>query len=128
MSDTPPEITIAMQQLRDLAVECWRLRRVAESAVEPAHVAGLRRIARSLADILGELGVEIVDFSGRNYDVGFVAEVIDVHEEEGMSQDQAVIEETVVPTLLWRGHVVDAGQIVVKRAPRTATQPSEVEP
>jgi hypothetical protein len=114
----PDAIQIETTFLRDLSIECWRLGRAAEAAPDAPYRATVLRVGRSISAILTACGVQIVDFVGRSYDPGLVAEVIDVREEPGLGAEDAVVEETVVPTLLLRGQLLERGQIVVKRAPR----------
>ena len=61
--------------------------------------------------------IEIVDFAGRIYDPGLVPEVVEVRLDETLPDGHAVIEETIAPTVTWRGQVIRPGQIVVKRSP-----------
>ncbi len=114
----PDVIQIETTLLRELSIEGWRLGRAAEAAPDAPYRATVLRVGRSISEILAVCGVEIVDFAGRSYDPGLVPEVIDVREEPGLGEHEAVVEETVVPTLLLRGQVLERGQIVIKRAPR----------
>jgi hypothetical protein len=76
----------------------------------------LRHAARCIAEILKEIGVEIVDFAGRNYDPGMVPEVVEVREVLDLPDGRAVVDETIAPTVTWHGRVVKPGQIIVKRS------------
>jgi len=46
-----------------------------------------------------------------------VPEVVEVREDQGLPDGHAIIDETVAPTVTWRGQVIKAGQIIVKRSP-----------
>ena len=54
------------------------------------------------------MGIEVVDFSGRPYDPGMVPEVVEVREDQGLPDGHAIIDETVAPTVTWRGQVIKA--------------------
>lgn len=115
----PGAIQIEARVLRDLSIECWRLARAADATPDAPNRAAILRVARSISEILARCEVEIVDLAGRTYDPGFVAEVVDVTEEPSLGEHEVVVDETIVPTLLFRGQILDRGQIVVRRAPRT---------
>src|ERR1700692_3583028 len=76
----------------------------------------LRHAARRIAKVLKESGIEVVDFAGRNYDPGMVPEVVEVREVPDLPDGSAVVEETIAPTVTWRGQVVRPGQIMLKRS------------
>ena len=111
-------VQIEMGALRELSIECWRLGRAAEAAPDTQNRAALLRAARRVSEVLASCGVEVVDLAGRTYDPGFVAEVIDVMEQPRLGEDEAVVGETVLPTLLFRGEIIERGQIIVHRAPQ----------
>jgi hypothetical protein len=54
--------------------------------------------------------------SGRPYDACMVPEVVEVREDQGLPAGRAIIEETIAPTVTWRGQVIKPGQIIVKRS------------
>jgi hypothetical protein len=118
----PAELSIAMEGACALSLECWRLGRIAALSNDDAERAGLRHVARRITDTLKGMGIEAVDFAGRIYDSGMVPDVIEVRECCGL-RDGAVIDETVTPTVTWRGQVIKSGQIIVKR---TVARPPEV--
>ena len=113
----PPELSIAVEGACTLSLECWRLKGIAELVKEGTEGSGLRHVIRCITDTLAEMGIEVVDFAGRTYDPGMVPEVVDVREDPEMPRGSAVIDETIAPTVTWRGQVVAPGQIIVKRSP-----------
>ena len=112
----PDELPIAMEGACSLSLECWRLRRIAELAQDSNEGSGLRHAVRRITEILKSMGVETVDFAGRIYDPGMVPEVVEVREDQGLPAGRAIIEETIAPTVTWRGQVIKPGQIIVKRS------------
>jgi hypothetical protein len=121
VTGAPEALTLTMQRARELSIECWRLRQGALRSQDPAHVSMLNRVAHSIAEILAELGMEILDFTGAAYDPGFVAQVIAVEEDHTLPVGHAEVAETVIPTLLWRGRVIEPGQVVIRRSSVPAT-------
>ena len=111
----PEQLSLRLEGACGLALECWRLRRMAASLKEQHEAAALRYTVRKIGEILESVGIEIVDFAGRNYDSGMVPEVVEMREEEGTSSDLMVIDETIVPTVTWRGKVVEPGKIALRR-------------
>jgi hypothetical protein len=110
----PLELSIPMEGACSLSLECWRLARIAELSEDDAERASLRHAVRRLSETLRELAIEAVDFVGRIYDPGMVPEVVEVIECRG-SPEGMVVEETISPTVTWRGNVIKSGQIIVKR-------------
>ncbi len=113
----PDELVISVEGACDISLECWRLSHLAQLEKGSNDGAGLRHAARRIAETLNAMGIEIIDFAGRIYDPGLVPEVVEVRQDETLPDGHAVIEETIAPTVTWRGQVVKPGQIIVKRSP-----------
>ena len=122
----PDELPITLEGACIISLECWRLSRLAESLKDSNEGVGLRHAARRIAETLNAMGIEIVDLAGRIYDPGLVPEVVEVRQDDGLSDGQAIIEETIAPTVTWRGQVVKTGQIIVKRSPLKPQEITEV--
>lgn len=102
----PSELPVTLGSLADLAVEWWRLERW---AVDDSKIVG-RHVARRVARFLEEHGIEVVDLTGKPYEAGLAAEVLERIPDEGETR----VEETVSPIVLWKGTVVKQGQVVTK--------------
>src|SRR2546430_12724236 len=113
----PHELAISIEGACDISLECWRLSQLAELQKDSSDGAGLRHAARRITETLNAIGIEIIDFAGRIYDPGLVPEVIEVRQDEMLPDGHAVIEETIAPTVTWRGQVIKSGQVIVKRSP-----------
>jgi hypothetical protein len=113
----PPQLPMAMEEVCTLSVESWRLVRIAALLKDRNEGPGLRYAVRRITEILKGMGIEVVDLAGRSYDSGMVPEVVEVREDQDLSDGPAVIDETVAPTVIWRGQVIAPGQIIVRRAP-----------
>lgn len=122
----PEEVPISVKGARELSLECWRLGRLAESLKDHSEGPALRHAVRRITETLNSMGIEWVDFAGRAYDAGLVPEVIEVREDPALRDSQAIIEETIAPTVTWRGLVIMPGQILVKRSPIKSDEHSEV--
>src|ERR1017187_8217471 len=112
----PAELAMDTDGACALALECWRLSFIAELLKDSNQGAGLRHAVRRITETLKGMGIEVVDFSGRPYDAGMVPEVVEVREDQGLPAGRAIIEETIAPTVTWRGQVIKHGQIIVKRS------------
>jgi hypothetical protein len=99
-----------------LSLECWRLSLIAEVLRDSSEGAGLRHAVRRITETLKGMAIEVVDFAGRPYDPGMVPEVVEVREDQGLPEGHAIIDETIAPTVTWRGQVINPGQIIVKRS------------
>ncbi|HEX8499336.1 MAG TPA: hypothetical protein VF659_02000 [Pyrinomonadaceae bacterium] len=111
--ELPQTLPVALSSLAELAVEWWRLERWAGAAGESSPQA--RHVARRLGKFLSDLGVEVLDVSGRAYEPGLAVEVLDAFEDARLPAGSQVIDETVAPVVLFRGAVVRHGRVVVRR-------------
>ncbi len=111
--ELPQTFPVTLTSLAELAVEWWRLGRWAGGAEESSPQA--RHVARRLGKFLGDLGVEVLDVTGREYEPGLAVEVLDAFEDAGLPAGSQVIDETVAPVVLFRGAVVRHGQVIVRR-------------
>jgi hypothetical protein len=109
-----------MADIRALGTECWRLGKLAHAA-DGATGAGLRYASRRLSEILRGTEVEVVDLAGRAYDPGMIPEVVEIRDDLDLPSGHSIVDETIAPTLTWRGTVISAGQIVVRRSTTTPT-------
>ena len=112
----PTELTMDADDACALSLECWRLSLIAELLKDSTQGPGLRHAVRRITETLKGMGIEAVDFVGRPYDAGMVPEVVDVREDQGLPEGRAIIDETIAPTVTWRGQVIKPGQIIVKRS------------
>ena len=125
MSTMPPELPISRQSLITLAIESWRLARTASLLGNAHELASLRYAARQFSEVLSEMNIELVDLAGRAYDPGMAPEVVDVQDDPKLSAGIVVIDETISPTVLWRGQVIEAGQISLRRGHAVAQSAME---
>ena len=119
----PDELAISVEGTCDISLECWRLSQLAESRKESNEGAGLRHAVRRITETLNAMEIEIIDLAGRVYDPGLVPEVVEVRLDDTLPDGHAVIEETIAPTVTWRGQVIKPGQIIVRRSP---LEPAEI--
>ena len=112
----PTELTMDADDACALSLECWRLSLIAELLKDSNQGPGLRHAVRRISETLKGMGIEVVDFVGRPYDPGMVPEVVEVREDQGLPDGRAIIDETIAPTVTWRGQVIKPGQIIVKRS------------
>jgi hypothetical protein len=124
----PTELSVSIDAACDISLQCWRLRQLAELQKDSKDGAGLRHATSCITEALNTMGIEIIDLAGRIYDPGLVAEVVEVHHDETFPDGHAVIEETITPTVTWRGQVIKPGQIIVKRSPLPPAESSEIDP
>ncbi|MCX7313738.1 MAG: hypothetical protein NTV56_18940 [Alphaproteobacteria bacterium] len=112
----PDLLPMSLENVCSISLECWRLERLGDRLKDTDEGVGIRHASRHIAEILRAIGVELVDFTGRNYDPGLVPEVVEMLEEAESSGGHLVIAETISPTMTLFGQVVKRGQIIVKRS------------
>jgi hypothetical protein len=116
--ELPQTLPVTLASLAELAVEWWRLGRTAGDATAFDSSPQARHVARRLGKFLSDLGLEVLDVTGRAYEPGLAVEVLDAFEDAQLPAGAQVIDETIAPVVLFRGAVVRHGQVVVKRNSR----------
>ena len=96
-----------------LAAEAWRLGRrlgkIEAGTPDDERLRPLRDSISRLDDVFAEYRVQIVEHEGQPYDPGLQVEVLHAREGEG----NPVIIETIRPTILLDGRVLQQGQVVI---------------
>jgi hypothetical protein len=116
--ELPQTLQVTLSSLAELAVEWWRLGRTAGDATAFDSSPQVRHVARRLGKFLSDLGLEVLDVTGRVYEPGLAVEVLDAFEDARLPAGSQVIDETIAPVVLFRGAVVRYGQVVVRRNSR----------
>jgi hypothetical protein len=96
-----------------LAAETWRLGRrlgrIETGAPDDERLRPLRDSFSRLDDIFAEYRVQIVEHEGQPYNPGLQVEVLHAREGDG----SPIILETIRPTILLDGRVLQQGQVVI---------------
>ena len=112
-NELPQTLNVSLSSLAELAVEWWRLERLGGDAPDSSPQA--RHVARRLGRFLSDLGLEVLDVTGRAYEPGLAVEVLDAFDDPRLPAGSQLIDETVSPVVLFRGAVVRHGRVVVRR-------------
>lgn len=111
-----PDAEVA-KLLKTVGTAVWRLERrmLDEETREPKDE--FRKVWRSveaIRDALTDIGVEIIDWTGRRYDEGLPLKV--VSEDERTSLKEPEITETLLPTIRFRQQTqIQMGEVIVGR-------------
>jgi hypothetical protein len=124
-STLPTELSLSRQSAITLAIESWRLSRIAALLGNAQEGTSLRYVARQFSEVLSAMNIEIVDMVGLTYDPGMAPKVVDVQDDPKLGAGIAIIDETVSPTVMWRGQVIESGQISLRRGHSTAQSATE---
>lgn len=96
-----------------LAAEVWRLQRrlarAEEQAADSETLRPLRDSVTRLQDVFAEYDVQVLEHEGEAYDPGLQVEVLHAREGDGPT----VIVETIRPSILLNGRVLQQGQVVI---------------
>ena len=114
MTEVIDKVGVKISTLADLAVELWRLERWAFQSGFERDRSLARHSARKLASFLTGMEFELSDLAGQPYDPGLAVEVIDTEYEGDSAAVAPTVAEMLAPIVLWRGHVVKAGQVVIR--------------
>lgn len=107
----PPEVSEA---LVSIATNAWRAKNkmVDEETDEPKDE--MHRVFRHIEGIFNAfegLDLKVIDPKGRPYDTGMALKAISFEQTAGLSQEE--ITETIKPTILWRGLLLQTGEVIV---------------
>ena len=117
-SEGPLVLLMPLDKARELATECWRLEKFSkELSIFGNDRLFLDRTNRCLNEILNSIGIRTIDLAGTAYDPGVLPEVLQVQVDSTLPHDTSFIDETVSPTVMWNGKVIQLGQIIVRQAP-----------
>ncbi len=97
------------------------MKRIVELLEENSASRRLQQCVRRMSRTLEAMGIEVLDFTGRAYDPGMVPEVVEVRYDLDLLDGRSFIDETVAPTVTWRGQVVNPGQVTLRRCPGFTT-------
>jgi len=106
-----------------LAVELWRLdKRLVklEGARQDPAIQALFDQVRRIREILESAKVEIRDHTGASYADGTSLKVLAFEETKEIMPGQMRVLETVKPTILWTGQIIERGEVIVGIPPAQA--------
>ena len=104
---------VAPEQLKSLAVECWRIKNLLPDFVESKKYAVLGSIVEKMIALLESAGVEIEDPTGADYKDGLTINVAVFEETGSLRVGVRRITETLSPTVYISGKLVQAARVIV---------------
>lgn len=107
----PPKVT---STLALIATNAWRakVRIIDPETGQPKE--DLRRIYRHIEGIFNafdELGMKIIDPTGRAYDSGMALKAISFEQTHGLAREE--IKETIKPSVTWNDRLIQMGEVIV---------------
>ncbi len=113
---------VNVDSLAALAVESWRLNRWIASKTSDDSLAIPKQMLRRLNKLLEECNVTVEDLTGRPFDPGLAAEVVDVVPDDGSPADVAIIVETIAPIVMWNNIAVKHALVVIRQNPSVTVE------
>lgn len=105
--------------IQRLAIEYWRMQRMATRLLQqqPPNAARqqasqLRYSARQVGRLLSAHGLELIDHDGDAYSPNLPVTVM--NKEDFSGQPHLRISQTLEPTVMYRGNVVELGRVLVE--------------
>ena len=117
-NDVSPSLNLPLPALIDLGIEHWRLTGWLTTAGQQADCALARHALRRMEDFLRNCELEIRSLDGQPFDAGMAARVVESVDDPQLGQGKVVVEETLVPLVLWRGTVVRPADVVTRSGTR----------
>jgi len=104
---------VTPEQLKALAVECWRIKNLLPELVENKKQPVLRSIVEKMTVLLESTGVEIEDPSGSEYRDGLTISVAVFEETGSLPKGVRRITETLSPSVYISGKLVQSARVIV---------------
>jgi len=109
-----PEDDGSAELIGNVAVHVWRARnRMTDPATGEVRedMRKVHRHVESALESLGNAGVRVEDWQGKPFDVGLPLKVLSYQPELGLTQDTVI--ETIRPAILWKGRMLQMGEVIV---------------
>lgn len=111
LADRPS--VVAPEQLKSLAVECWRIKNLLPEFSENKKHAVLGNILDKMTALLESTGVEIEDLTGLDYRDGLTINVAAFEETGSLPRGVRKITETLTPSVYVFGKLVQSARVIV---------------
>jgi molecular chaperone GrpE (heat shock protein) len=118
-----PEITAT---LLTVATNAWRAKSKMVDAETGEPREDMRRVYRHIEGIFNafeEIGLRTIDPTGKPYDSGMALKVISFEQTPGLSREE--IKETIKPSIIWQGRLLQTGEVIVGTPVLTDTTEKE---
>jgi hypothetical protein len=103
-----------IDKLADIAVDCWRLKKIVNKLVQQINEKDYRRLNNSINRIeshLNDCEIEIEDYEKRAYNEGMNVDLISV--EQVADIREAIIFETYEPVIKYQGKTFRKSKVIV---------------
>jgi len=98
----------------DIALEIWRLWRIAEKMDDHSFSVNIRYSAKKMKNALEANGCSFVDVTGEAYDAGMAVDVIDTEGEKTHDEKYLFVKEMISPIILFDGNFLNHGQAILE--------------
>jgi hypothetical protein len=105
--------TVAPEQLKSLAVECWRIKNLLPEFIDSKKYTVLGSIVDKMNVLLESTGVEIEDPTGSDYRDGLTINVAVFEETGSLPRGVRKITETLTPSVYVSGKLVQSARVIV---------------
>jgi len=103
----------------NIATNAWRAKVKMVDADTNEPTESMKRVYRhieAIFDALKQMGVEHTDPAGRPYDSGMALKVVTFEPTPGFSKEE--IKETIKPSVIWQGRLIQMGEVIVGTPPK----------
>ncbi|MBK8191354.1 MAG: hypothetical protein IPK79_13005 [Vampirovibrionales bacterium] len=106
-------IECSVEQLSELSVEAWRLGQWLSRLDSQSSIG--RHVLRKYERFFQDLGIEVLDMTGKTYDPGMALDIIDSIQDDTLESGIEVIDETIAPIVVYQEQVIRHGQVVTRK-------------
>ena len=105
---------LSKEDCKTLAREIWRIRKSVKTLADAGKASALSVSLEKLEDLLHSLKLEIYDPAGESYSEGMTVSVALFEKTKNLPPGTQKIAETVSPTILFDGRVLQPGRVIVE--------------
>ena len=109
----PQQSGVETEQLKGLAVECWRIRNLLPEFVCSNKQPVLSSVVNKMGAMLTSMGIEVEDPTGWDYKDGMTMNVALFEENSTLPNGTRTITETLSPNVYVAGTLVQSARIIV---------------
>ena len=106
----------------NLIINFWKFKKALQRISDQNVVSAMASEVDRFEDTLKKFNFTIEDLTGKPYDSGLLMDFVHFEETEDKSLIKPIISETLRPTIYFKGKVIEHGEIIVRKPPKSDTE------
>ena len=106
----------------NLIINFWKFKKVLLRIPDQNVISAIAGEIDRFEDTLKKYNFTIEDLTGKSYDSGLLMDFVHFEETDDESLKKPVISETLRPTIYFKGKVIEHGEIIVRKPPKSKAE------